>query len=440
MNIVFLLKTGRDTVSAMFDSGLVKRTVVYAFSGALNALVAFLLLPVLTRYLSPFDYGIVETFLAVTALLTGVILIGGTTILSKEYFRFKGEELARFVGNIQGIIFISTVVMLMLLSAGLLFSDFAASVLKLSRPILMLAVFVSFAGANIALFTTLLQLEKKSKVYSLFMNSKTITEILVSLLFVVLLGMKWDGRIWAVVLTNLFFLGIVYYSFKIRRIKMLLQKNENATILKLGVPLAVAHISVWVYGMVDKLMINNLVDVSSTGLYSVGFRFGMVVNMLETSFSIAWAPYFFENINRGTEEANLRIVRATYVYAVLLVLFSVGFGLCGKYLLYLMVDEKFYGAGKFVFLISSAYCVGGIWKMFSGYLIFKGKTKVYSYITCATAVVHVGLSYLLLSNFGLIGSAWAMFFSMLLGAVLTVVAGVVSYPMPWLSFRKLRAI
>ena len=121
-----------------------------------------------------------------------------------------------------------------------------------------------------------------------------------------------------------------------------------------------------------------------------------------------------------------------------LFVFAILFGLSGKYILYFMVDSAFFSAGQFIFLISMAYCFDGIWKMFTGYLIYKGQTRTYSFIMLISAVVNILLNYILLQKIGLIGAAWATFISFGVGAALTIFAGCKSHPMPWLSSALFR--
>lgn len=276
----------------ILDSGLFKRTFVYTFSASLNALVAFLLLPVLTTYLSPYDYGIVETFMAVTACLTGIVLVGGQTVLAKEYFNVDGTERNNLIGNILGMTLFSTLVLFLIFSLISSLNHFLSNLLKLSHVVVLMAIIVSFASAINSLLATLFQLEKKSKTYALFMNSKSLFEIIISLFLIIVIGLKWEGRIAGILGSYLLFLFLAFILFQKREMKIKLPIQYGKKILTLGLPMIVAHITVWVYGMVDKLMINNLVNIESTGLYSVGYRFGMVVNMVETAFSLAWLPFF----------------------------------------------------------------------------------------------------------------------------------------------------
>jgi Na+-driven multidrug efflux pump len=63
-----------------------------------------------------------------------------------------------------------------------------------------------------------------------------------------------------------------------------------------------------------------------------------------------------------------------------------------------MVDENFYTAHKFIFLIALAYCFDGIRKLFQGYLIHLGKTKIFSLIIVFSACINIILNYVLLKR------------------------------------------
>lgn len=416
---------------------LVSGAFVYSISGFLNALIFFLLLPLLTRYLSPYDYGIIETFIVIVTLLTGVIIAGKNTLLTKEYFNLDTNGRKRYVGDILGFVSLNGFLFLSLFLLLSVFSNFLPNVLKISTGLIFWAIVVSIGNAVITILLTLLQVEKKSKVFALFVNSQTICEIGVSILLVVVLKMNWEGRITGIVSSCLVFLLISWIVFSKRGILIKFPAYYFNKFFIIALPFVLAHTSGWINEMFDKVMINNLLGVDSTGLYSIGYRFGMVILLIQEAFNRAWFPFFYENIRENNHRKNLMIVRNTYLYIGVFVTISLVFGLFGKRLLYLFVDKKFYAAGNFVFLISLGYCLYGIWKIFIGYLIYKEKIKTYSGIVVVVAVGNILLNYILLKKIGLIGSAWASLISFGIGAILTVVAATRSHPMPWLLTRNL---
>src|SRR3989440_1203501 len=63
---------------------LAKHSAIYGLGGLLSRILAVLLLPLYTRYLSPRDYGAIETLVALTVVLMSVIRAG----IASAFFRF----------------------------------------------------------------------------------------------------------------------------------------------------------------------------------------------------------------------------------------------------------------------------------------------------------------------------------------------------------------
>lgn len=414
------------------DMGVVKRTLVYGASGSFSALVAFFLLPILTRYLTTYDYGVVETFTTLTTCLTGVVILGGNTILAKEYFDRGDAGRATLISRILTLMCLSSLLLAVMIAIINVPSNAIARLLKISDALVYLIVLSSLANAIIALMTTLLQTEKRADHYTAFVNSKTVIEVLISLVLIVLLGMKWQGRITGMVASSLLFAFVTLILFWKRGVRTAAFSVDPAKrLLALGLPLVGAHISVWVYGAVDRVMISNLFDLESTGLYSVGFRFGTVVAMVEAAFSMAWMPYFYENVRLRDPQTNEKMVKLTYFYAIVLLVFAVSFGFATQWLLPFMVGSRFIGAKRFTMLICIAYWFSGIWKLFTGYLIAESKTSLYACITAGAAVFHIGLNLYLLRRLGPIGAAWATMFTFGGATTATIIAARRIHPMPW---------
>jgi O-antigen/teichoic acid export membrane protein len=400
-------------------------------SGSLSALVAFFLLPILTRHLSPSDYGVVEMFTSLTTCLSGVVIIGGNTILAKEYFNNSDAGRAPLIGGILTLTCISALILLVAVAAFELPAGAIAHLFKLGDGLLYLAIVSSLANAIIALVTTLLQVEKRAGAYMGFVNSKTLLEISVSLALIVSFGLKWSGRITGIAGSSILFAFLSLVWLWKRNVRFTLTAGQAKVMLALGLPLVAAHVSVWIYGMVDRVMITNLFDLASTGVYSVGFRFGTVVAMVETAFSMAWLPYFYENVRLNHPGTNRRIVQFTYLYILALLVFAIGFGFLTRWLLPAMVDKRFSAAARFTMLICIAFWLSGAWKLFGCYLIAEGKTRMYGLITFTMAVFHIGLTFYLLKSLGVIGAAWATMFTYGVATTVTFAAALRVHPMPW---------
>src|SRR5919201_1422084 len=69
-----------------------KHSVIYGFGGLVSRILAVLLLPLYTRYISPSDYGKVETLIALTTVLGILLAMGITSAFFRFYFDSPDPE------------------------------------------------------------------------------------------------------------------------------------------------------------------------------------------------------------------------------------------------------------------------------------------------------------------------------------------------------------
>jgi len=94
-----------NTILSIFKHKLFKNTFIYTGSNVINKAIPFFLLPIVTRYLTPTDYGIVATFnvlLAVMVVFVGLSMHGAINV---NYFKLTKEELREYIGNVFIILF-----------------------------------------------------------------------------------------------------------------------------------------------------------------------------------------------------------------------------------------------------------------------------------------------------------------------------------------------
>ena len=72
-------------------------------------MIPFLLLPVMTRYLTPAEYGKLSIFLIFIALYRPFIGMSLQTNISKNFFRVSKAEISLYIGNILAILLFSSI-------------------------------------------------------------------------------------------------------------------------------------------------------------------------------------------------------------------------------------------------------------------------------------------------------------------------------------------
>ena len=70
---------------------LSKHSIIYGLGVAASRLIGFFLLPLYTRYLTPSDYGMLETFGVTHSILNIIFIMGFGSALFMSYFHYENE-------------------------------------------------------------------------------------------------------------------------------------------------------------------------------------------------------------------------------------------------------------------------------------------------------------------------------------------------------------
>jgi O-antigen/teichoic acid export membrane protein len=422
-----------DLISKALGSPLLRATLIYGGMNALNRAVPFLLVPVFTRYLTPYDYGMVTMFgvaLSIAATLSG---LGVVQTISLRYFQSEKIDLGVYVANCMIILAASCALF------GLVLAVFPAALERITElPAVWNWLVVLTAAATFA-STALLHLLQSSKQplrYSLFRTLQTLGNVALSLWLVVGLGWGWQGRVHAQIAVAL--LGALVAVHMLRRAGWLTWKLDPYSMreaLKLGVPLLPHALAGFVIEATDRVFITNLVNLEQAGIYSVGKQVGMVMLMLTSSFNMAWVPWLFERLKTGGPDWKRKIVLATYAYDAGIVALAFALGGIAPWLFGVLVGEDFVSGSQFVLWVALGYAFNGMYVMVTNYLVYAERTGLVSIATFCSAGVNIAASYWLIKVNGTVGAAQGAALAHLCSFVLTWLLAARVYPMPWLLRR-----
>lgn len=410
--------------------------MIYVFSSIASAAIPFILLPILTRYLTPAEYGQIAMFTIFTSALAAIIGLSVHGATNRRYFdeSVSATELARFNGNCFFILLISTCVALfLLLFIDSLLADY------LGIPTLwvylgILSVFCSFI-LNVRLGQW--QIRGKAKRYGILQISNALVVLLFSLLFVISMKLGPDGRIYGIVLTSIIIAVLSYYT--LRNDRLILFKYNRKDInyaLSFGVPLIPHVLGGFLLLSIDRLVINKELGLEMTGIYMVAINLGGALNIVFNSINKAYSPWLFAQLKENNEKKKRDIVKKTYMYFVFLVFLAALSFLIAPPVLKLIVGEKFHQAADVLPIIVIGQFFLGMYFMVTNYIFYVRKTKYLSYVTISSGIINMVLLLLLIPNYGLNGAALAFLIANLWQFMCTWVLSAKLYLMPWDLWRK----
>ncbi|NMA48901.1 MAG: oligosaccharide flippase family protein [Tissierellia bacterium] len=420
-------------IKRIINSSLFQSAGIYTITSGINAAIPFLLIPILTRYMSPGDYGIISMFgvlVSFVAPFTGLSIHGA---IQRQYYERDHIDLPKYVSNC---------ILILLTSSALvatIFYIFGAPISRISsfpQQWLWLVVIISIAQFLSQVVLVLWQVQVKPLPYGIYQILQTLLNATLSVWFVVGLGLAWKGRIEAQVIAVTVFgavaIGILY---KNKWLKFSFNRNYICNALRFGVPLIPHTLGGVIITMTDRFFITNMVGLESTGLYTVGYQVGMIIGLLENAFTQAYAPWLFERLKADDNAVKIKIVKLTYYYFLSIIAVAVVLGLIAPWLLSFFVGKQFSGSSNFVLWIALGYSFDGMYKMVVGYIFYVEKTYILAWITFLCAVINVILNYILIKINGAIGAAQATTITFLLLFLLTWILSYHVYKMPWFQLK-----
>ncbi len=382
-----------------------KHSVIYGLGGLVQRILAVLLLPVYTRYLSPADYGVVETLIALTTVLVIVLRLGIANAFIRFYFDSKEAAHRRLVLRTS---FWFTMGMATLgLVAGLAFSGEISTALFGSSDDaeLVAAAMVSlWAQMNYEQLTSLFRVEERSVAYV----TASLANIFLTIGATLLLVVHFEAGPLGVIVGN--FTGtLVVYAALIgyRREQLGLQFDRSLLrqMNRFGLPLVPSALFLWVTAFSDRFFLVKLADTEEVGLYSVGVRIASALALLLTAFRTAW-PAFGYSIEDDREARRTYAFVLTYL-VLIMSWAATSLALLSPWLVDWIAAPSFSSASTVVGPLAFAVVP------FAGYVVmFIGigrarRTQFNWVITGAAAAVNVALNLTLIPRYGMMGAAVA---------------------------------
>jgi O-antigen/teichoic acid export membrane protein len=413
----------------ILNSSLLRSSGIYTAANMLNAAIPFFMLPILTRYLSPTDYGIVAMFTVMIGFFNPFIGVNIHGAINRQYFEKDTINLPQYIGNAFMLLVTNLLVISLIVT---IFSDFLSNVTSFPEDWLWAVMLVASFQVSCQVVLVIWQVQVKPLAYGTFQVIQTLMNVSLTLYFVVILELGWQGRVEGQIIAVTVFgclgLGIL---IKKKLLEFKINKKYIKHILKFGIPLIPHTVGAAIITMSDRVFITNMVGVDSTGIYTVGFQIGMIIGILQDSFNKAWVPWFFSKLKKDQLKDKILIIKITYIYFIVIVFVALILGLIAPLLLSVFVGPEFSQASQYVIWIAVGFAFNGMYKMVTNYIFYLQKTYILMFSTFGTAVLNVILNAIFIYFLGAIGAAIATSVSFFVMFIITWIIAAKLYKMPW---------
>lgn len=390
----------------MFDyiRRLVTTGAAYTASSIVAKVIALALLPLYTRFLTPADYGAAEVLLAAVIILSIFVRLGIIEALLRFYHRFQGSERDRAVKTSFTFLLATTT-----LGAAIAW-QFAGPLSELllgerEEQLMQITIFGLWVFTNYELLLALFRLDERARSYFLSSVSNVLLTVCLTVWLVVVEGQKAKGLLLGNFLGSAVLYIVLLYVQR-RRLGLTVDRSLLKPMLRFGVPTMPAELSLFSLFFIDRVILSRSAGVAAAGLYSIAVKFSQVVTVLVRAFQLAWPPLAYSI--RDDDQARRAFSLIVTYYVLLCGWFVTGLALLSRWMLRLLVDERFFPAYKAMPLVATGVVLYGLYLVLVVVMGRVGKTGFNFPVTALAAVVNIGLNLLLVPRYEIVGAGVAL--------------------------------
>ena len=391
-------------------SGYLKRLAsslgAYQIADLIAKLLAVLLLPLYTRYVTPAGYGIVETLATFVIFVSILVRLG--MIESFLRFYFADEDQARrdaLARRAAGFLLLTTT--LASVAMGIPAGPLARLVTTANNPWdFRVAVIGVWAFTNLEMAYALLRVDERLRAYVTASVTNVALTITASVILVVGFHLGARGLLIANYGATVVVLLGLWWALRQRLLPHRARSQPLGVLLHFGLPTVPAEASVYALSVLDRQYVVHARDLAAAGFYSLALKLAGAVAFIVRAFQYAWPPLAYSVRDDG-EAGRLYGLVSTY-YVLISGWAVVGLGLEARWILRLLAAPRFFESYRAVPWVSLGWAMYGLWVVL---LVIAGRAQVTrrNFPAALTGlVVNVVMLIVLVPRYGIAGAGVAL--------------------------------
>lgn len=415
-----------------------KDSIWYLVAVVVTAVLGFISIPIFTRLLTPYDYGIYSLVATTIVLISPLFYIWLTSAIVRFYpeYYIRGElnvlysTAYHFLPHFLTLFAVAIVVSAVFLPLG----QYRVIIC------LGLAIFALFTVFNMLLET--MRARQMSLQYAVFYMLLAFGRYMVGVALVLWFGMKVEGLLWG-------WLGVMVLCLPIEFLLLSLHKEVrrdtysptlNREFLAYGFVLIFTTGSSSVLTSADRYIVEIFKGATQVGLYAVAYNLvGNVAGVLISFLSMAALPVIVKTYEQDSEKHAISLIsKLTRYFAILLFPSMMGLWVLRIRIMSVVTSPSYIPAAKVVLPIAlSMLLVNLAWLPAVPFLLRK-KTKGLLVPIGVAAILNTGLNFLLIPFYGYVGAAWSTFICYAAYFALVVYMGskLMKWQVPWLEMFR----
>jgi O-antigen/teichoic acid export membrane protein len=383
---------------------LFSHTLLYSLGPQIPKLANILVLPIITLYLTPLDYGVYGTILAYSGLLIGIKTFGFDFLLVNSFYK-KENRWTLYWKRYLGILFIWQQ----------FYSIFYAFILYFLIPEeadehrILLILLIVLPNYLFSIISTLgfryhQIAQKPQRIFITTALGGTVTVIVNYYCFVILktgyLGWYYSGAVGSAIMF-IMYIGPIIGKLKIYPIfKLKIKFIKEA--LKLSLPTLPHNYSSYLLNSSDRLVMDQFnVNITDIGKYNMAYVIGNYFDLFGDAVGMAVGPYYTKLFTKGDVESEHSIKEITYFLQITFISLSFFVSLWFREIFHFLIkNNELNNVYPIAIIIVMGYAYRPMYWASVNKLFFLEKTKQLWKISFLGGVINVVLNLIFINIYG----------------------------------------
>lgn len=382
-----------------------KHSIIYGISNVAVKASGVILLPIYTNYFSVEEFGRLGLILAIIVILVQVVIMG------------QNQSLLRFSNQIEyqnikkSILFTISVFVILITAAFIIIGEFLTPItadifgsFQDYYSSLRIAIYIIVFSIVNNIFQSKLRADERSVFFTVLSLIKLALLIVSTVYLVAYAQMGINGVLYGQLLSEICGFIIIIPSM-IKQMEFKFEKIIVFESLKFGVPLIFVGLSMTLLNISDRFIIKFLINEEALGLYELGYRIAGILNMFFIMpMSLTFVPIAYKIYKQPGDKEYFSKIMTYFTYflvwgALFLSIFS------REIVVIFSKSNSFLPAYKVVPVILFSYVFLGMGIVSSVGIFLKGKTIYSALVTIVSTIINVGLNFILIPRYGIMGAA-----------------------------------
>ena len=371
---------------------LAMQSLFYAVANSIEALVPFLLAPILTRTLDPTAYGIWVLFITYATFLRPIVGLTAQDAIRMRFYDFDQKQLDQFVHT---VLFVMVTMAVIVSGVTYVFREPLGEAAKFPSGWLVSVVIAAFLFEVFYTALALLQFHNRRKA---FLGTQVLQAVLsITLVSAFLLG-GWDWR--GVILGRMLGMGVATFislwslGYGPSHLLRIPQRSFYRQIASFGVLYWPSGMVIMAVAMTGKVVAAYYIGVEASAMYGVAALFASAFWIVNYSFVLAWTPWLFRKLRAAPTEGLREVVSVSILYFVLASIAGVACYFVSLVIAPVLLGEAFHTAIPLLKYIMLAIVLQGFFIHNMKFLHFEKDVGMMSACSALTIVLNLWLSIL----------------------------------------------